>query len=89
MKISSLLKNGAGLGNIHTHPTEGHSGEVQCRESKKPNFFKGSMKLNWNNLFRGVLRGQTKHPSVGEVRIFSGTTLTVGIMHVKCVMANK
>ena len=61
--------------NIHTY-SEGGQWKFQGGwGSQKPEFFKESMKQNWNFHRVGGEGGvETKNPSVGGVWIFSGTT---------------
>ena len=61
--------------NIHTLPVEGHWKFQRGEGSKLPQILKHNMKLNWNFLWFGCGRGQTKMPSMGGwgVWMFSGT----------------
>jgi len=59
--------------NIHTHPIDGQWKFQGGGGSKRPKFFKESMKLNWN-FQRGGGWGFKVKTILGEVWIFSGTT---------------
>jgi len=57
---------------VHTHPMDVHCKFRGGEGSQRLKFLKESMKLNWNFWRSGGVKSE--NPSVGEIRIFPGTT---------------